>query len=443
MIRCLVGSLCIALAACSSGGNGGTGGGGGSSAGGTGGSSGGTGGSGGAGGGQACQANTMTDANNCGRCGRICESGTCSGGSCRPMLVLDVPNPPTSFQYANLVSGGKVYEWEYTTAPTTPTFFVYSAPAPATALTAASPGTVLQSSVQPSDPNLGMSAVTFDATYIYEAAPGAAAGSVSRKKLDGSEPTGDATPLFTLPKTDPGAAVTGCTGHATRPPSSYKWVGIAVEGTAAYLAGTTTANGGSFPCDDATVVYSISPFPATASTVATKVTGLDHLGYIVSDFTVAGGHLFWFDNSTDSSKRTLFTAPVTGGTPVMLEDDVFAGDHAAIVSDGTHVYWTLASAQGKVRRAPLANLTPAAATDVVDVESPCEGLAVDATHVYYMTTDSFRTVARVPKAGGTEEVVGNMVVPPSVKGSRLIGVDDTYAYATDIDGKVYRVFKTP
>lgn len=381
----------------------------------------------------------MRDASNCGRCGRVCESASCEGGLCTPTLVLDVPYTPSSFLYAVSVSGGRVYEWQYTTQPTDIHFFVYSAPAPLTNLTTSSMGTVIQD--VPPNPNLNMSAVAFDATYIYEAEPGVGAGGVSRKKLDGSEPRGAATALFTLPALDPGAPAVG--PIPARPASPYRWKGIVVEGNAAYLAGTTSANGGSWPHDDVTVIFAMSPFPATASTVATRLPGLDKLGYIFTDLTVSNGHLFWYDNSLDGVKRSLFTASVAGGTPVKLEDDVFVSDHSSIASDGSYVYWTIPGSLGSVRRCPLADLRLAAATEVVQVQSSTEGLAVDDTHVYYMTTDSFKTVQRAPKAGGAVEELGHMVLPPSHVGSRVHAVDASFVYVSDSDGKIYRMGKVP
>jgi hypothetical protein len=291
------------------------------------------------------------------------------------------------------------------------------------------------------NPNLNMSAATFDSTYVYEVEPGSSAGKVSRKKLDGSEPTGAATELFALPAMDPGAPAAG--GKPARPASALRWKAIAVEGNAAYVAGTTTANGASWPYADSTAIYAINPFPASATTLATRLPGLDKLGDAFSDFVVSNGHLFWYDNSADVVKRSLFTAPVAGGAPVKLEDDVFASDHSSITSDGTHVYWTMPGSQGKVRRCPLATLQASAATDVVNVPSSTEGLAVDSAFVYFMTTDSFKTVSRAPKAGGTVETLASMVIPPSHVGQLLIGVDDTFVYLSDDDGKVYRVFKTP
>lgn len=444
MNRVLAGCVLLVLIGCGGGGgNGGTGGGssgtGGGSSGTGGGSSGTGGGTSGTGGGMACNANTMTDENNCGRCGRVCESGTCSNGLCEPTLVLDVPYSPSQFLYQVSISGGKVYEWQYTTAPADIHFFVYSAPAPLTNLTTSSSGTLIQDTPPPSNPNLSMTTVTFDSTYVYEVEP--AVGSVTRKKLDGSEPTGAATALFGIPAMDPGGPAQGTI--PARPASAYRWKGIAVEGTSAYVAGTTSANGSSWPHDDVTVIYKISPFPTSATTVATKLSGLDKLGYIFTDFMVANGNLFWFDNSVDSVKRSLFTVPVAGGTPVKLEDDVNASDHAAIVSDGTYVYWTISGSAGSVRRCPLADLREAAATEVVQVESSTEGLAVDDTHVYFMTTDSFKTVQRVPKAGGSVQELGSMVLPPSHIGNRVHGTDANFVYLSDSDGKVYRMGKVP
>jgi hypothetical protein len=389
----------------------------------------------------ACTANTMTDKNNCGRCGHVCESASCSDGYCDPVLVLDVPFRPTGFLYAVWLSGGKVFEWEYTTEPTDPHFYVLSAPAPQTFLTAASTGTILQDVMQNPNPNLNMSAVAFDSTYVYEAEPGATTGGVSRKKLDGTDPTGAATPLFALPGNDPGAPASG--SIPARPASSLRWKGLVVEGNTAYIAGTTTANGSAWPHDDVTILFAMSPFPATASTVATKMTGLDKLGYVFTDLTVASGHLFWYDNSLDSSKRTLFTVPVTGGTPVAIEDDVFAADHSSIAADATHVYWTMPGALGELKRCPLSNLTAAAATHVCDIESSTEGLALDETHAYFMTTDSFKTVHRVPKAGGTIDDLGSMVLPPSHVGNRMHAVDAKFVYVSDDDGNIFRLDKAP
>jgi len=426
--------------------SGGTGGATGSS--GTGGGSSGTGGaSAGTGGGSSCQANTTIDAMNCGHCGRVCESGQCSDGKCTPMLVLDQQDPPSGFLYEASVSGGKVYELEYTTNPATPHFYVYSAPAPATALAQPSTGTLIQDVGPGTDPNFGIVAAAFDSSYIYEASTSTTTGGVSRKKLDGSEGTAAAAALFGLPGMDPGGAITGCSGHATKPAAPWAWTTMAVGTNAAYVAGRTTANltaPTDWPCGDSIAIFAISPLPTTASTAATPLPLLDKIpGEIISDLHVAAGHLFWFDNSADSSKRTLFTAPVTGGAPVMLEDDVFSSDHASIIADSTHVYWTIASNPGSLRRAPLSNLTAAAATDVTEVDGPTEGLAIDDQYVYFMTTDSFKTVARVPKAGGDAETLGYMVVPPSHAGSRVVGLDDTYIYLGDTEAKIYRFFKTP
>jgi hypothetical protein len=433
--------VCLALsftvAACSGGGSGGTGGGsaGGSSGGGSGGGSGAGGGSGGGSG--SCMANTMTDANNCGHCGRVCESGTCSDGACQPVLVINTPDAPTAFLYRALVSGGKVYVWEYTTAPADPHFYLYSAPAPATAITAAPAGTVIQDIGPNPDPNLNISAAAFDSTYLYEAQPGMTTGLVSRKKLDGSEATGTPAALFSLPGMDPGDITSG------KPMSMLVWSNIVVDGTAAYLTGTTTANGGAFSGDDDSAIYVISPFPATSATQATKLTGTDGLGYIITDLAVANGHLFWFDNHPDVTLRSLWTVPTTGGTPVKLEDDVSAADHASITSDGTYVYWDLANSQGQVKRCALANLTAGSATVVTGVDSPTEGLVVDDSFVYYATLDELRTAWRVPKAGGTAEALGSAAIPPDVRIDRVIGVDDTYLYFSDLDAKLYRMYKTP
>ncbi len=383
----------------------------------------------------------MTDKNNCGHCGRVCESGTCSGGACRPVLVINTPDSPTGFRYRAQVSNGKVYVWEYTTAPAVPHFYLYSAPAPATAITSAPAGTVIQDIVQNANPNLNISAATFDSTFLYEAEPGTTTGLVSRKKLDGSEPTGTPTALFRLPGVDPGYPASG--GKPAKPSSMLVWSNIVVDGTAAYLTGTTTANGGAFPEDDNSAIYVIAPFPATSTIQATKLTGTDNLGYIITDLTVANGHLFWFDNHPDVTLRTLWTVPTTGGTPVKLEVDVSSADHASITSDGTYVYWDLANSQGQLKRCALANLTAASATVVTDVQSPIEGLVVDDSFVYYATLDDLRTAWRVPKAGGTAEPLGSAAIPPNVRIDRLIGVDAAYLYFSDLDAKLYRMYKTP
>jgi hypothetical protein len=401
----------------------------------------GSGGAAGTGGEPTCQANLETDKNNCGHCGRVCESGDCSDGQCGPMLVLDTPNPPSSFLYRAFVNGGKVYEWEYTTTPDA-RFFVYSAPAPLTPLAQPSSGVIVQDVGPNPDPNFDMSAAAFDPSYVYQAAPGATTGSVARKKLDGSESTDAATMLFTLPGTDPGLPASG--DLPAKPSSILIWKNLAIATNAAYLTGTTTANGTSYPYSDSSAIYAITPFPSDSSTPAAKLTGLDKLGEIITDLTVANGHLFWIDNSLDTTKRSLFTAPVAGGNPVLLEDDVLAADHASVTSDGTFVYWTIASNPGELRRCPLADLKASSATKVAEVDGPQEGLAVDEQYVYFMTIDAYKTVSRAKKdAVDQVDPLGSMAVPPAHIGDRVIGVDAKFVYLSDSDAKIWRLYKTP
>jgi len=405
-------------------------------------------------------ANTQTDAMNCGRCGNVCESGTCTGALCEPMLVLDTPQAPASIGgdlgFTAAVAGGNVYEWQFTTESAADNgihFYVYSAPAPATALAKTATPTLVQDLPPATNPNLNMTAAAFDGSYVYEAAPGAeakpnaanAAGSVGRKKLDGSEAKNTLAALFSLPGVDPGDANDKDGSNVGRPPSGISWPTLAIDGNVAYLAGTTNANSGlTWTGIDGTSFYVSSAFPA--ATQVTKIAGIAAAGDHVLNLTVAGGHLFWEGNiKTDRTVHGLFTAPAAGGTTVKLEDDVGAIDHSGVVSDGTSIYWSITGEAGTLRKAPLSNLTATAATDVADLNNPGAGLVADAHYIYYLSVsaDDFDPVYRINKADPTKvDELGEMARVTDLAKS-IVGVDAKYVYISDIDGKIWRVSNAP
>ena len=415
---------------------------------------------GGTGGTATCNANTQTDAMNCGHCGNVCESGTCSDALCAPMLVLDTPQAPSSIGadlgFTATVTGGKVYTWQYTTESAADGgihYYVYSAPAPTTPLTQTAAPTLIQDLPQTANPDLGIATATFDTTYVYEPTPGSlpdpnaanAAGSVGRKKLDGSEAKNTITSLFALPGLDPGDATDKDGSNVGRPPSGLTWTTMATDGTVAYLAGTANANSGlTWSGIDPTNFYVSSPFPA--ATAATKIAGIASAGDHVLNLTVASGHLFWEGNiKTDRTVQGLFTAPVAGGATVQLEPNVTALDHSGIVSDGTSVYWSVTGGTGTLRKAALANLTAAGASDVADLNDPGAGLAVDANYIYYLSvsSDDFDPVYRINKADPTKvDELAEMAGVTSLAKS-IVGVDAKYVYVSDIDGKIWRVSNTP
>jgi hypothetical protein len=370
-----------------------------------------------------CQADLQNDPQNCGRCGRSCGGATCSRGLCDPLLVLDAqeePYGPTQNQLVTFVDHGAVYEWEYTT--TLANHYVVQR-APTTPASPPSMGVVIQD--VPSQPSID--AAAFDPTYVYEAIEGTAAGAkgqVARKRLDRADGTGAGARMFSLP-------------------ADLKWDNLAIAADAIYLTGTTTLNGPDHPEPDTTTIYRMALADVTAdgNALPTALPQLAGRNQSITDLTVVGGHLFWLEYDLASSDYLVFTAPVGGGAPVQL-DDASTSD-SSFTTDGTYVYWTEANALGNLMRCPLANLDAQHVAPVAAIESAREGIVASGPYVYVMAFPDPRPVYRVTTATGAMEELGDIEIPPSEKGTRVIGVDAGFVYVTTTDAKVWRIPNAP
>src|SRR5262249_30998584 len=157
----------------------------------------------------------------------------------------------------------KIYEWEYTT--TNAVHYVVQG-ASTTPTNPPSKGTIAQD--VPGDPSID--AVAFDSTYIYEAIEGAGApGQVARKKLDGSDGTGQGTKWFRLP-------------------ADLEWKNVVVTSAAVFVTATSQLNGPGHPAPDTTAFYAIATSAITADGNATPtvINGLAARGDRISDLSV-------------------------------------------------------------------------------------------------------------------------------------------------------------
>jgi hypothetical protein len=395
-----------------------------------------------------CQADLQTDPLNCGRCGKSCFGSDCIDGLCEARLLMDVQFEAYAYnRLAGFVSQGKVYEYEFTTAVTNAADSLVLS----TSTTLANPpseGTLVQDLVvNQGDP--GIDSVAFDATYIYEAMEGqtvGAQGQVARKKLDGSEDTGAGTKVFALPPGPPNP-------DSANGKSNLKWQAIAVGSDGIYLAGTTQINGFSHPAPDTTTIYKMAlPLGTDTSKLPTAL--IAGRGEVVTDLAVFGNattgqHLFWLEYDrtrpdTDAgpgSDYFAYTAPTTGGTPVLLDDVMTSA--SAFASDGTYVYWTEINDLGRLVRCPLDHLDAAHVTRVADVSNAQEGIALQGRYVYTMELADPGPVFRIDTATGQKELLGNRSIPPSEKETNVIGVDADFVYMTGLDAKVWRLPNVP
>jgi hypothetical protein len=379
-----------------------------------------------AGSGPTCDAsvNFQHDPENCGHCGHSCAGGECSGGQCEPVLVIDSgrtirANVTYDPGNAVLVDQGSIYFWnngykglgdyEYTilkasVVPTTPP----------------SDGTpALQSFL--GDGSKPVTGVTFDAGYFYYAQKtGATTAAVMRKKLDTSDGTGAGAKLFSL---DDGRI----------------WRSIAIAGNKLYITGEVDTN---LVDLIKTGIYSLTLPPANVNAKPVAITGLANLDERISDLTVVGGHLFWLQYDEATTHNLLWTAPVAGGTPVML-DDVrdFVGSSITGDAAGQYVYWSTHFHGGKVARCPIATLDTDHIEPLTEANNNFEGLFVDDQYVYYGEAETLVTgkpIWRVAKEGGAPELLGELD-----GAHQVVGVDKDFVYVEDFDSLIYRLPNTP
>jgi len=378
-------------------------------------------------GGPTCAASVdlKKDPENCGHCAHSCGGGECSAGECQPVVVLDsgrTISANVSYDVGNavLVDQGAVYFWNHGYKGLGD--FEY---------------TILKASVVPSMPpadgtpalesfladgSLPITGATFDAGYLYYAQKtGAATAAMLKKKLDTSDGTGAGTKLFTLD----GARI---------------WGNPAISGSKLYIAGTVDTN-----MIDLikTGIYTLTLPPANANAKPVAITGLANLDERISDLTVVGDQLFWFQYDEATTHNLLYTAPAAGGTTPVMLDDVreFDGSSIADDPDGTYVYWSTHYHGGRVARVPLATPDVDHIEPVTEANNNFEGLFVDDKYVYYgeaETLVSGKPIWRVAKAGGAPELLGEL------DGAfQLVGLDKDFVYLEDFDSILYRLPNTP
>jgi hypothetical protein len=315
-----------------------------------------------------------------------------------------------------LVDGGSIYYWNYGYLPNAD--FEY---------------TILKASTVPTDPpsdgtptlqNFLIDAspiqgATFEAGFLYTSIKtGAATAEVRKKKLDTTDGTGGGTKVFSL---DNGRV----------------WRNIVFGADKVYVSGTVDSN---LVDQIKTGLYALAWPPANANAKPTAITGLAALDNEIMDLTLVGDHLFWTQADDATTHALLWTAPITGGAPVQL-DDVTQFGGASIAGDGTHVYWTSHHHGGSLSRCALATLDAQHVDPVDTVDNASEGLLLDAKYAYYMEDESLvsgKPIWRVPKAGGSRELLGEL---PG--GFALVGLDDGFVYAQDFDNVLYKLSKEP
>ena len=372
-----------------------------------------------AGSGPVCNADFTSDPKNCGRCGHDCGGGECSDSTCQLVAVID-PAPRNIGRNVSLdvrnkvtIEQGTLYYWNYGYQPNAD--FEY---------------TILKASVVPTVPvSNGLPAVqtfpilaspiqgaAYNGGYLYYTiSTGATTAEVRRKKLDTTDGTGGGTQVFPLS-------------------NGRIWRGIAFADGAWYVTGEV----------DTIMVDDLKSgiYKLVANAAPTVVTGLGNLDNRVFDFTIVNGHLFWTEQDDATTHALLWTAPVAGGTPVMLADVTqFGGASIAGDPDGTYVYWTSHHHGGALSRCPIAHLDVAHIEPVATVDNSSEGLFVDDAYAYYEEDETLVTgkpIWRVAKAGGAPELLAELE-----GGFALVGVDDGFVYAQDFDNVIYRVSKTP
>jgi hypothetical protein len=149
---------------------------------------------------------------------------------------------------------------------------------------------------------------------------------------------------------------------------------------------------------DATRVYfyartrGIQSVPLDGGRITTLVSDDGYPGVTFSNLVLSRGSLYW---ASGEAQTSLWTLPVSGGTPTALVSVSQPGPIGSIAVDGVSVYWLSASSTGTtcttaVMKVPVGGGTP---TTVVSGVPGCDNalgpalgsIALDATSVYWTT----------------------------------------------------------
>lgn len=387
------------------------------------------GGSGGTGGMATCVgANKQTDPKNCGSCGKVCESNECDEGECTPVVVLypSTANPETvdttvlTTQMTTALIGSNVYEWELTQdSPVAGDDLRYTTLRAASTPTKPPAAGAVIADLPRTSPAPQIGAVAYDATNIYQCGT----NGVTRTALNAS----GATPTQIL-----GAPVSGA------------GIGCSVI--------TVTATNIFVVMHDANTaldtIYSVAAAAAVGAAVKpVAIPTIGARGTPLTNLTAVGTNLYWFDRVNGESSSQLVTAPITGGTPKVIDASVGSGGGLGLAADATYLYYTYNFGNiGEVRRAPLATLKPDSTPLTSDIDA-FKGMVLNGGYLYFMESSS-REVFRV-KADGSENkgALGIAFVQTDDnaqhEGINMTGVDANFAYFLLNDGLIARLPATP
>jgi hypothetical protein len=229
----------------------------------------------------------------------------------------------------------------------------------------------------------------------------------------------------------------GSTAFAATLPSGVTYAGEGLTGNATALYFTAYSGGTDGPYQIFTAQKSATATTAAAALVKNRAQ--------MFNLTVVGQRLFWTELANGTTTPLgVYTAPLTGGTPVLMDDTIAQGNtYVGMATDGAYVYWTTYNgASSRIRRSPAAGSpTAASATDVLFPVATLSGdIVVDATHVYYRHANY--TISRVLKDGtGTPEALGTFNTGTYVY--NLFAVDESFVYFTGSGGEVLRISKVP
>ena len=352
-----------------------------------------------------CESLLATDPKNCGTCGNDCAGGTCKAGVCSAAIVMDPGGATnTTFYEAVLVGNtivasvlvGSKYELRTVTLPPT------DPPSEGTTFHAFAAAT-----------NRKDGTLVADADYVYWAT-NAQPYAVDRKPLNNA--AANIQEMFTAP---------GQINQMKLTLSAFYYFGYQAAGGYGFFSAAKTLGASAMPMPNMQGRYS-------------------SIGYMTIAGVAANARLYWPEYNTTNAKYQLFTAPLSGETPALVDADVGNTGYAGAITDGTYAYWNTYAANGKIKRAN-SGANPTVSADVVVSASypgyPGNGMIADATYLYF--TDNSYNLWRTKKDGSTapEELL--------VKGSSTVymtsmfAVDNTYIYGGGYYGQVVRVRKTP
>jgi hypothetical protein len=139
----------------------------------------------------------------------------------------------------------------------------------------------------------------------------------------------------------------------------------------------SVSDGYVYCCDSIGLIMRVPVGGGSATTLATGV------GFLSEGLAVNSTNLYWTRNSS------IWSLPVTGGTPVAVATNQGALGVPPPVLDASFVYWTTAAT---VMRAPLAG---GSSVELASGQNSPIGLAIDAGSLYWMNTNG--SLMRVTK----------------------------------------------